>query len=179
MDVHINEHTTEGCSFTGFLASWLTPSLPCPAADGFLRNGSHHRGGAAWWSSESGRSVIAAVAAAGCGGLRAADDAAVQFAGHRLLGFRIAIRKSQTLPNSTAPGSTFRSLLTAHCPLRFRPVRPVPTARGATPGQPPKRRRTPCKGSSQLRPRQHPSDTHVQEGWVLKDRGTEEHRGVE
>ena len=31
----------EGCSLTGFLASWLTPSLPRPAADGFFRHGSH------------------------------------------------------------------------------------------------------------------------------------------
>ena len=68
-----------------------------------------------------------------------------------------------------------------HCavrPLRFRPVRPVPPARGATPGHRPQRGCTPCQGSSQMRFRQRPSNAHEEEGPVLKHRGTEEHRGV-
>ena len=49
----------EGCSLTGFLAFWLTPSLPRPAADGFFRHGSHQSGGwrrgVCWWVQGDGR----------------------------------------------------------------------------------------------------------------------------
>jgi hypothetical protein len=60
-------------------------------------------------------------------------------------------------------------------PLRFRPVRPVPPARGATPGQPPNEDARPVRAVL----RYGPGNCHVEEGGVSKHRGTEEHRGVE
>jgi hypothetical protein len=73
----------------------------------------------------------------------------------------------------------------------WRPRLPLPTAPpaisaceassispGCNPGSPPQRGCTPCKGSSQMRPRQRPLNVYVEEGPVVKHRGTEEHRGV-
>ena len=57
--------------------------------------------------------------------------------------------------------------------LRFRPVRPAPPARGATPGQHPNENTRPVRAALSY----SPGNSDVEEGWVLKHRGTEEHRG--
>jgi hypothetical protein len=94
------------------------------------------------------------------------------------------------LPTSHFPPPTSHfSLLTAHCPLPTAHC-PLPTSPcdsglkgqlhqpGVQPRVSPQREHTPCKGSSQLQPRQRSSNAHVEAGWILKHRGTEEHRGV-
>jgi hypothetical protein len=64
----------------------------------------------------------------------------------------------------TAPGSTFLSLLTAHCPLppAISACKASSTSPGCNPGSDPQRRCTPCKGSSQIWRRQRPSNAHVE-----------------
>jgi hypothetical protein len=58
---------------------------------------------------------------------------------------------------ATTPSTADCRLPTAHCPLRFRPVRPVPSARGATPGHRPNEGVRPVRAALRCGPGNAPS----------------------